>query len=184
MATIVNINIEDADSVQQVPCEAENLSLLKTSMEGSTVIELNQINGVLTKHSKESSKDFMLLHEAAKTGNVEILKQLLLDKADPTKLDGEKRTPLHWACCFVEKKAEVQTTALAMVKEILQSAKANGSPKLVDYKDYKRQTALELAAKHGNALLIMELLNAGANPRLYLLCNNKTVYYIIRKEMD
>ncbi|CAL8132944.1 unnamed protein product [Orchesella dallaii] len=140
------------------------------------VINMSGDNSV--RHDTESAND---MHKAAKEGDLEELKRLLLAGEDPTNLDGKNRTPLHWACGFA-----VQNTTLEMVEAILESpkvkAQSDTEQKLVNYKDDFGNTALHEAARRGHGLVIKKLLFSGANPSLKNEEKHSALHEVFKKK--
>ena len=89
------------------------------------------------------------LVEAARSGNVDAVRSLLKDGADPNQAAPDGSTAVHWA---------VHGDNLAMLNALLD---AGARPN--DFTRYKI-TALTLAAQNGNAALVERLLVAGADP--------------------
>eukprot|EP00092_Neocalanus_flemingeri_P029867 GFUD01032432.1.p1 GENE.GFUD01032432.1~~GFUD01032432.1.p1 ORF type:complete len:220 (-),score=76.73 GFUD01032432.1:141-800(-) len=92
------------------------------------------------------------LHDAAKRGNIDLLKECLVNRLPVNQLDPAGNTPLHWAA---------RTGHSDCLKELLgiQQVQVDKVNKLGD-------TAIMLATAHGHAEAVNSLLKAGASTKL------------------
>jgi len=92
------------------------------------------------------------LHDAAKRGNIDLLKECLVNRLPVNQMDPAGNTPLHWA----SRAGQVQC-----VQELL------GVPQVsVDKANKLGDTAIMLGTAHGHAQVVDYLLKAGANTKL------------------
>jgi len=89
------------------------------------------------------------LHDAAKRGNMDLLKECLLNRLPVNQTDSAGNTAIHWAA---------RAGHIHCLQELLcvQQVQLNNKNKLGD-------TAIKLAATHGQALAVKALLEAGAD---------------------
>eukprot|EP00039_Didymoeca_costata_P025858 m.14420 g.14420 ORF g.14420 m.14420 type:complete len:212 (+) comp5090_c0_seq1:114-749(+) len=92
------------------------------------------------------------LHEAAKRGNIDFLKECLLNKVSVNGLDKSGSTPLHWAA---------RGGHVDCVREILKVANVQ-----VDVQNKLGDTPLHGAAWKGQSEIISMILEKGANRRV------------------
>jgi len=92
------------------------------------------------------------LHDAAKRGNIELLKECLTNRLPVNQLDPAGNTPLHWGA---------RAGQLECVKELLAVPQVS-----VDKTNKLGDTAIMLATAHGHAGVVTSLLEAGANTAL------------------
>jgi len=92
------------------------------------------------------------LHDAAKRGNVALLKECLVNRLPVNQCDPAGNTPLHWAA----RSGHMDCLALLLGVQQVAVNKAN---KLGD-------TALMLATAHGHAEAVTNLLKAGADANM------------------
>lgn len=111
---------------------------------------------VPSNHVEEVMTGGLTMHDAAKRGNLDLLKECLINRLPINHMDEAGNSPLHWAARTGQNQCVKELITVPMVSLDLQN-------KLGD-------TPLILAANHGHDVAIELLLKAGAN---YHLKNNE-----------
>jgi ankyrin repeat protein len=156
--TLLHKSIDDGNiKFMQSLLKNKDIDINAPDSEGSTPLELaivfnepKMVKILLNKGAKEFNRNgFRPIHAAAFSGNIDLFK-LFFSKAnlDINSIDGNKRTPLHWA---------VQENNYDIVKYIID----NGGD--VNAIDIGSNTPLLIAAGEGNADVVKLLLKNGAN---------------------
>ena len=90
------------------------------------------------------------IHDAARTGNIEAVKQHLADGADVNAKSSGGRTPLHWAANRGhEEVAELLIAKGADVNAIIVSGRYQGKTSLDRAEEQKQPETADLLRKHG-----------------------------------
>ena len=110
------------------------------------------------------------LIDAARNGEVEVVRSLLTDGADPNTAQGDGMTPLHWAA----------ERGHAAVAELLLSAGAavDGKTRVGSY------TPLHLASRGGHGPITRALLDAGADPHATAAHSGVTPLHLAAAAVD
>lgn len=117
---------------------------------------------------KRNHKGETLLHLAAIKGDVEAVKELLDQGADPNLKDNAGWTPLHEACNLGH---------LAVV-EMLASRGA-----LLNTPGYENDSPLHDAVRNGHPAIVKVLLQLGASPNVLNLYGKRPAHYAASREM-
>jgi len=92
------------------------------------------------------------LHDAAKRGNIDLLKECLVNRLPVNQMDPAGNTPLHWAS---------RAGQLECVRELLAVPQVS-----FDKTNKLGDTAIMMATAHGHAEVVNSLLKSGANTKL------------------
>jgi len=108
--------------------------------------------GLIPSNMVESTGDTSPLHDAAKRGNLELIRECLVNRLPVNQADPAGNTALHWAARTGHTACLQELTAVKQVA--------------VDKQNKLGDTALLLAAAHGHSEAVRLLLEVGANTNL------------------